>query len=173
MNVGQLSSRVNIMYLGHVTTTTCLYQGLERLKVRLPFLPFLLGALFPDLIDKPLALLTGLPGRGMFHSAVVLSALFLALLMLFPRKRELTNAFFVGTMLHLIQDIPVEFKNILWPFLGPLEYTEGPSILERFWQYYVEIALPVHWAVELISLPWFLTILGKNGKRSLVRASLP
>jgi hypothetical protein len=153
------------MYLGHVIVTTCVHQGLKRVKLTLAYLPFLLGALFPDLIDKTFALVIDIPGRSVCHSVVVLTALSLVATIALPKKRKLTYAFVAGTMLHLIQDIPIEPNSLFWPLCGPLEHKDTASFLARLWLFYVEIHKPIPWAIEMMSLPWFIVILRNYGKK--------
>lgn len=154
------------MYLGHITTTICIYQGLQSVRAKFSYIPFLFGALFPDLIDKSLASMTDLPGRSVFHSAVILTFLFLVAKITLSQKRKLTYAFFAGTLLHIIQDIPIELANVLWPFYGPLGPKGTASLLEKLWRYYVEIRHPISWTIEMIALPWFIIILCKIRKEA-------
>jgi len=155
------------MYLGHVIVTTCVHQGLKSVKLRLAYLPFLLGALFPDLIDKTLALVTDLPGQSVCHSVVVLTTLSLVATIALPKNRKLTYTFTAGTMLHLIQDIPMEPNILFWPLCGPLEHKDTANFFVRLWRFYVEIDKPIPWAIEMMSLPWFIVILRDYGKKLL------
>lgn len=155
------------MYCGHIITTTCLHQGMERFNITLSYPIFLFGALFPDLIDKSLAFAACLPSRSVCHSVVVLTAFFLALICALPKKRTAIYTFFAGTILHLIQDIPIEINTFLWPFHGPFKHAYAPDFLERLWQYYVELNKPIPWTIEMICLPWFMVIL-INHKRKLI-----
>ena len=160
------------MILGHVTTTSCLHQGLKNTGVSLPYLPFLLGALFPDLIDKPLALMTDLPGRFSGHSILILTMVFIVLRIVLHEKRELAYAFFAGTLLHLVQDIPIDINTALWPLWGPVEYTQSAGPFVNVRRFYVEINMPIQWTIEMISFPWCLAILMSFRKRLLMPASL-
>jgi len=160
------------MILGHVTTTTCLHQGFKNTGVSLPYLPFLLGALFPDLIDKPLALMTDLPGRFSGHSILILTMVFIVLRIVLHEKRELAYAFFAGTLLHLVQDIPIDINTALWPLWGPVEYTQSAGPFVNVRRFYVEINMPIQWTIEMISFPWCLAILMSFRKRLLMPASL-
>ena len=160
------------MILGHLTTTTCLHQGLKNMGASLPYLPFLLGALFPDLIDKPLALMTDLPGRFFGHSIPVLTMVFIVLRIVLHEKRELAYAFFAGTLLHLVQDIPIHVNTALWPLWGPVEYTQSVGPLVNVRRFYVDINMPIQWTIEMISFPWCLAILMSRRKRLLMPASL-
>lgn len=164
------------MTFGHIITTTCLHQALDRWNFQFPYVPFLLGTFFPDLIDKPIALLTILPDRAIFHSVFVLGILFLVLVVTLPQNRMLVYTFSAGTLLHLIQDIPVKPEYILWPFGGPLETLEFPLLSEGLWTYYIGISRPVPWTIEMICLPWFIIIFISYVRwqcRSFLTASIP
>jgi hypothetical protein len=160
------------MILGHVTTTTCLHQGLKNIGVNLPYLPFLLGALFPDLIDKPLALMTDLPGRFSGHSIPVLTVVFIVLRIVLHEKRELAYAFFAGTLLHLVQDIPIDVNTALWPLWGPVEYTQSAGLFVNVRRFYMDINMPIQWTIEMISFPWCLAIFMNCRKSLLIPAPL-
>jgi hypothetical protein len=156
----------NVVCIGHVIVTTCVHQGLKGVKPTLAYLPFLVGALFPDLIDKTLAIVTDLPGRSVSHSVVVLTTLSLAATIALPKRRNLTHAFVAGTMLHLIQDIPIQPTTLFWPLCGPLEQKDTVNFLVRLWRFYVEIDKPIPWAIEIMSLPWFMVILRNHWKKA-------
>jgi len=153
------------MIFGHIITTTCLYRSLENLNLRFAYAPFLFGALFPDLIDKTLALLTHIPGRAFGHSIVLLTSLYLVLAGIFSRNKKVIHAFFAGTVLHLLQDIPLGLEYLLWPFMGSLTPGNTFNVPSIMWGYYVEIVHPIAWSIELLCLPWFFIIVFTYLKR--------
>lgn len=77
----------------------------------------LLGAVLPDIVDKPLGALLGLESRLWAHTLLFLAGL--VLLGFLPRLRGLQwIGFGVGT--HLLLDLIWDQPNvILWPFAGP------------------------------------------------------
>lgn len=87
-------------------------------KVNLTNLPrfwLITGSIFPDLIDKPLSLIFGLTGgRGYFHTPFLLIIISL-LLFLFSRKRNIALTFGIGTLFHLLLDIPA--VPWFWPIV--------------------------------------------------------
>jgi hypothetical protein len=75
------------MVLGHLTVTSAGRRVLQRRwpRVFIPLGPLLLGAYLPDLLDKPLNMAFGLPGRAFGHSLVVELAIFTAAGLALPR----------------------------------------------------------------------------------------
>ena len=126
---------------GHLAVAYLVYASLARLRTRppevLPVLALGVGALFPDLVDKPLAWYLGvLPtGRTLAHSLLVLVPLCLTVYVLARAadRSELGVAFAVGAISHSLLDaVPALWgesaaaTHLLWP-LTPVEtYEEGP-----------------------------------------------
>jgi len=143
------------MIIGHLTTTYALAGPLGR---RFPALnnvpPLLLGAYLPDLVDKPLYLLTGIPGRGPGHSAVLLAVAFYMLIRALPSLRHLLIPLAAGAFLHLAQDLasPVVF---LWPFLGSWDNPSTISLFGTLQRYYLLFEHPAQLALEVLSYPFF------------------
>lgn len=86
----------------------------------------ILGSLIPDLLDKPLALISPLhfSGRGHFHSPILW--IFLMILASVCKiKKEFVIGFFFGIFSHLLLDIP----DIpwFWPFKPLIYYGTEPS----------------------------------------------
>jgi membrane-bound metal-dependent hydrolase YbcI (DUF457 family) len=96
----------------------------------LPTLAVAIGTLFPDLIDKPLALVTNsIPGRSLTHSAFT-TAIVLVLVWMWarehPTRRRVAIAGGIGYVSHLGADIVDYFvldhgtlRFLLWPVLSP------------------------------------------------------
>lgn len=109
-----------------------------------------LGAVLPDLIDKPLGhiLLAGTLGYGRiyFHGLTILFLIVIAGLVLYSYRRRIelfalaagmaSHQFFDGMWRH-----PVEW---FWPFLGPLQNHGYPE--DYFWESVLrELAQPSEW----------------------------
>jgi len=143
------------MVIGHLTATYALAGPLGR---RYPALnnipPLLIGAYLPDLIDKPLNLIAGIPGRGPGHSAVLLAIAFYLLIRILPARRSLLIPLAAGAFLHLAQDLvnPVVF---LWPFLGSWEDYGRFVLMENLSEYYLNFRNPGMLALEVVSYPFF------------------
>lgn len=144
------------MILGHLTVTAA---GHHLLKKRLwpsfplPMAPLLVGAYVPDLLDKPLALLTGLAGRGYGHSLLVQAVFFAAAWMAFRRRAPITLAALAfGTLLHLLQDT-VRPVVLLAPLLGPIPFEPMEPLMQKLARFYtsgsllmwIEVAAVVYW----------------------------
>jgi membrane-bound metal-dependent hydrolase YbcI (DUF457 family) len=96
----------------------------------LPTLAVAVGTLFPDLIDKPLALATNsIPGRSLTHSVFV-TAIVLVLVWMWakehPTRRRVAIAGGLGYASHLGADVVDYFvldhgtlRFLLWPVLSP------------------------------------------------------
>lgn len=132
------------MILGHLTGTYLIVKLLKP-KAPIPLLICsLIGAYFPDIIDKSLMLFSVGNGRFVAHSLPFLTALLviisLPFLFIKPLKkyRSLYLWFSLGCYLHLLQDF-VQIKTLLWPFLGPFEPTADippPSLSGITKEYY-------------------------------------
>ena len=111
------------MILGHLTGTYLIVKLLKP-KATVPLLASsLIGAYFPDIIDKSLMLFSIGNGRFVAHSLPFLTVLlgFISLPFLFTKSirkyRHLYLWFSLGCYLHLLLDF-VQIKTLLWPFLG-------------------------------------------------------
>ena len=168
------------MILGHLTGTYLIVK-LIKPKATLPLLTSaLIGAYFPDIIDKTLMLFSIGNGRFVAHSLPFLTgllgiiSLFFIFLERIKKYRELYLWFSLGCYLHLIQDF-VQIKTLLWPFLGPFEkvVTQTPPNLMRITtDYYtfkggelVWIELGVHFLFVLYQV-WFFFFIQKSKKNS-------
>lgn len=92
-----------------------------------------LGAVLPDLIDKPLGsvLFTGYFGTGRIYGHTLLfAAAVLVLVMVVTRRgspaRKRWMALPIGVLLHLLLDMPIDPVTLWWPVLG----LEFPSFAE-------------------------------------------
>lgn len=133
--------------IGHLGIAYLCYSASTRLRFDSPpdavaavILAF--GALFPDLVDKPLAWYLGvLPtGRTLAHSLLFLVPVVVAVYLVarYRGAGEYGVAFGVGAISHsLVDAAPALWDSeamvsfLLWPALSVPEYEEGaPSILE-------------------------------------------
>ena len=106
------------------------------------------GAMLPDIIDKPLATLVlteALDGvtRNLGHTLLFSLSLFVIWAVVSRRRRNFLFPLAVGSGLHLLLDGMFSNPNtLLWPFLG-WEFSEAGRVDELF------SGLPIPW-----SLPW-------------------
>jgi membrane-bound metal-dependent hydrolase YbcI (DUF457 family) len=154
------------MIFGHLTVTAAGYHLVktrlgERLSV--PLAPLLVGAYVPDLLDKPIAFVTGLSGRGYGHSIVVEAAFFaLALGALCwrgkpsPAVRALLIALALGTVLHLVEDW-VTLDVLLAPLLGPIPLAPQVPLLEKIVLYYTS-GSPQMWIEAAATFYWLFVL---------------
>lgn len=121
--------------------------------------PLFAGAVAPDVLDKFMHYtLTSYPGRGVFHSAVILTLLFLLAWLVNRQRLAFFVAFYLGTMLHLAQD-QIEPLVALWPFWGDFYIHEPMPILKKVHIFYVEKQFSWLWTVEIVSLVYCVVYL--------------
>ncbi len=153
--------------LGHLGLTFALVVGARRwVDVRVDYRLLLVAALLPDLIDKPLSVVSGIAGRNIAHTLVLALSLTAVFLLLRSRSRSRERAgvwavaflaLAIGTWTHLFLDRMWALPEILlWPFLGlafPLDPFDPLSFLEGYRDPYVLIG-DVLGAVALGYLAW-------------------
>ena len=147
------------MILGHITNTYMLHKLSGRFRKLMPVLPLFAGVMAPDVLDKCMHYtLPEYPGRGVFHSAVVLTALLMIPWIATGRRFMLLPVVYLGALLHLAQDT-VEPVIALWPFWGDLYVDPPVPILKKIEIFYVEKSFSWLWVVEMVSLAYCLLYL--------------
>ncbi|TFH28722.1 MAG: metal-dependent hydrolase [Promethearchaeota archaeon] len=113
----------------------------------------IIGALLPDIIDKPLSLLfsTIFSGRGIAH-APLLWIFILTVLFFLQLNRSILFSVGFGVGCHILLDIP--YIPIFWPFR---KYELLHSSLEDWWV--VLITNPLIYISEIMSLLGIMVIL--------------
>lgn len=137
-----------------------------------------LGAVLPDLIDKPLGhiILAGTVnyGRIYFHGLTILFLILIAALLLYHYRRRIgLLALAAGMASHQFLDgmwrHPIEW---FWPFLGPLpryDYSGGflwDAILR-------ELTQPSEWLFFILIAGLFAVLYRQELKAALVRITCP
>jgi hypothetical protein len=143
------------LVLGHLTVTAAVHREVRRVWPSLPVAlgALLLGAYLPDILDKPIGMITGLSGRGYGHSLVVQVPVFAAAFLLLPRHRATVRTLALGAVIHLIED-RVELRVLLAPLLGPIPFVPPTSLFGNVLRYYttssvlvwLEAAALAYWA---------------------------
>jgi hypothetical protein len=145
------------MVLGHLTVTAAGHRLLrDRLPVvaRMPLGLLVVGAYLPDLVDKPLNLVSGLSGRGYGHALVAQTAVFGICWLLLPARRRLVLPLAVGAALHLAQDW-VGWAVLFAPLLGPVPEAPPWGFFQSMLRFYggggplvwLEVAALAYWLV--------------------------
>jgi membrane-bound metal-dependent hydrolase YbcI (DUF457 family) len=145
------------MILGHLTVTAAGYRFVRKWIWPQPPISLgalLLGAYLPDLLDKPIALATGLSGRGYGHSIVVQAAVFGLLAVLLRRHRVLVAALALGSAIHLLEDW-VPLTVLLAPLLGPVPEMPMMPLLQKIVVFYTSGTLQM-WIEVLGTAYWIL-----------------
>jgi len=113
-----------MLLLGHLGITVGVAYGLERVWRRSPpwdYRLVLVGALLPDLIDKPLALAGIWGGRAIGHTILAFAVL-TAVTALLVRRRWISPGWWalpLGLVVHLVLDqMWLTPSILLWPAFG-------------------------------------------------------
>ncbi len=169
--------------LGHLGLTLALVLVARRglAEFRVDYRLLLVGALLPDLIDKPLSLVLGVAGRNLAHT--LLFTLVLIFFFLILRSRPIRRsretlwvasllAFAIGSGTHLLLDRMWALPEILlWPFLGlafPLDPFNLFTFLEGYGDPYVLLG-DVLGAVSLLYIAWRHRLYRKDRFRLFLR----
>lgn len=158
------------MLLWHIGGTIAIVRYAfhdDRMDLRL----LIVGAVLPDLVDKPLALFgfdiwhsVRLVGHSLLFGACLMTGVLLLTRRGRPRKRWMPLA--VGVLIHLFLDFMwTDAETLWWPFLGTaftetgatgvVDYTIG--LLRSPWM----------WVGEAVGLVYLLTLSIRGGLRSL------
>ena len=100
----------------------------------------LVGALLPDIIDKPLGILLLDNGRVFSHSLVFLAALSIAGVILYRAKHwSWLLAFAFGTLFHLVLDFMWQTPDVFfWPAYGVgFKTMKESNWFERLWRGFI------------------------------------
>lgn len=107
----------------------------------LPTLAVVAGAIFPDIVDKPLALaITDFPGRSLAHSVFTITIVLGVIWVLArgePDKRPIVIAWTIGYLSHTVVDLFDYFiydhtlRYLFWPVLSQNSHVHTISDLLR------------------------------------------
>ena len=148
------------------------YLLADRLNTRAVVLPCMLGALLPDLVDKPLGILVlgGALGGGriFLHTLLFLVGLLLAGAVVYRRyNRPALLAVGIGVASHQALDVMwTQPRAWLYPFLGraPRLNTEGWFLRELL----LEIRNPLEWVSAAALVVLLLPVLWPAGTDAFV-----
>ena len=141
------------MILGHLTGTYLIVKVMKPKATPLIMASTLIGAYFPDMVDKTLMLLNIGNGRFIAHSLPMLSLFLVFCFWVVNTKLKehlsLFLWFCLGCFLHLLQDW-VQLKTLFWPFLGGLDGPVSRSLIKITVNFYSFKTSPLIWA-ELVT----------------------
>lgn len=124
------------MIFGHLGCSYLVSKKIFQTDNWLVLASCLVGGYFPDLVDKPLALLGVSQGRGYGHSLSVFLGLWLMSRFLVKGYRRYANAFLSCLMLHNLCDF-VKYQVLFWPLFGPIGLPEqGYSMSQVVYRFY-------------------------------------
>ncbi len=149
----------------------------DRLRTHAAIVPCILGALLPDLVDKPLGLLllaeTIGGGRIYLHTLLLLAALLVAGGAVYARyRRPGLLALAVGVGTHQALDLMWEQpQDWLYPFLGPFSQSGVEGWFLR--AFLSELQNPVEWVSGLLLCLVLLPLVVPRAGRWLERRAGP
>jgi len=170
---------------GHIDVTLGVFFGLDtfipQLKMIIDPKYLVIGALLPDLIDKPLGRVifasTIANGRIVGHTLLFSIFIFLMGLYLYEKRRDVrVFSLAIGSFFHLMEDQMWKTpKTLFWPLLGlrfPKDYTDNSGIwylireLENsFTFHFSQSAIPEivgMGVIVILSLNWLIKRLGQT-----------
>ncbi|MFX0021507.1 MAG: metal-dependent hydrolase [Candidatus Hermodarchaeota archaeon] len=109
-------------------------------RLRINKISLIIGALLPDIIDKPLLFLGLGMGRSFSHSLLFLFVSFLIVHFVTKRNKSISLALFTGITAHMILDLPDV------PFFYPFISYEFPIVEEPI----------LYWFIKLFTDPFTL-----------------
>ena len=151
------------MILGHLTGTYIVVKILKPKASSFLMATTIIGAYFPDMVDKTLMLFHFGGGRFIAHSLPLLSLFLLFLFCLFSfnqklkKHRPLLAWFCAGCYLHLLQDM-VQLKILFWPFLGSLDQSPPKSLITIIKNYYSFKSSVLIWPEIVLHILFILTL---------------
>lgn len=137
-----------MLFFGHAGLTTGIFYLLGKVRdiKKIDYRFVLIGALLPDIIDKPLGLIILNYGNGRLIAHTLVFALLLTMIALWKKDTPIDSkgvmhmrlyALSGGTWIHLLLDSMWLFPaTLLWPFLGSFQhgnitiYAIGDSITQ-------------------------------------------
>lgn len=157
-----------MLFFGHAGLTAGVSYLASRLKMRkIDYRFILIGALLPDIIDKPLGLIVLNYGNGRMIAHTLVFALLLTAAAFYKKDMRL-YALSGGTWMHLLLDSMWLFPvTLLWPLLG--NFQRG---IHTIGMIPASINQPLVFASEIIGIAILLCIAVKNKmykKSNLIR----
>jgi hypothetical protein len=118
----------SMLLFGHIGVTLGIFFGLElfihRLRNIIDLKYLAIGALLPDLIDKPIGMIifasTFASGRIIGHTLLFSLSLFLMGLYIYEKRKDIkVLSLASGSFFHLMEDqMWASPKTLFWPLLG-------------------------------------------------------
>ncbi len=169
-----------MLLFGHIGITLGVFLGISyfapRLKAIIDLRYLAIGALLPDLIDKPLGMIifasTISNGRMIAHTLLFSLTLFLIGLCLYDKRKDIRVVTLAsGSFFHLMEDhMWISTQTLLWPLLGwyfPKDTFNGVEFLlmlskESFTPEFSHGFIPTHTFIPEIIGMMVMVILALN-----------
>lgn len=131
------------MYLlGHIGVSLFvgyLFQKFTKQDYSNYFVFLTIGSMLPDIIDKPIGSIFFVTGRWLGHSILVLTTIFILSSFLSKGRQFqeldlifITRSLYVGSLLHLIEDVGISKVVVFWPLFGSFPSGEKGAFLQGF-----------------------------------------
>jgi hypothetical protein len=155
--------------LWHTGTTVAILWFVFRGNTRLDYRLAMLGAILPDLIDKPLGRVIfreRFESGRLFGHALLLNVLFFSVLF-FMRGRGKRKLVLVpiGSLLHLAMDGMWSNPRVFWWPLFGTDFPRQP--MERGWLEYLSAGMALQEAVGIALLAWLLAAHGMLNREGI------
>lgn len=151
------------MIFGHLAVAAIA----KRIFLRESLIFLMVAAYSPDIIDKTLQALFGLPRRGVGHSLLAWMAVTGVAWFLCRRFDNAMRLLYLGSalwLLHLLSDLPEPV--LFWPWVGFVPESPPYSFIEKLYRFYIlrafqfQFYLEVSWLVLATTL-WILYVIRK------------
>lgn len=145
--------------IGHIMQTKSNQPHTKSNQPHTPYLPsLLLGAMLPDIIDKPINVLTKLPGRFIAHIMLIHLIILIITRQTIKnqtRKTKITSLE-LGAIMHILEDYRIHdkdwLKTALFPLYGPIQ------IKPQSYLFLLGYKDPYNWITETIGLTLLIII---------------
>lgn len=144
--------------LFHIAIPLILFEiPLIKKKVKINRFSLIIGALFPDIIDKSFLFLKISSGRGISHTLLFVLIISLTIYLISKRNSAISIPFFVGNFVHLLLDLP--YIPLFYPFISyDFSMLENPI---NEWLYSL-FHNPLVYGTELTGLAILILIIAVN-----------
>jgi membrane-bound metal-dependent hydrolase YbcI (DUF457 family) len=146
------------MILGHLA---CAGIAKKAFFKKENFFILLLFSLLPDLMDKPVSIATGIPGRGVWHSLIIFGVAAAILYFGSPAlgiQRSSLFAYLTMWASHLFGDV-LKLNELFWPILGPWDPKPGFDAFSSIYRFYWLRLYPEQLSLDLICVTTFFGLL--------------
>ena len=125
------------------------------------FFMLLFFSLLPDLMDKPVSIATGIPGRAVWHSLIIFGVAAAFLYFGSPAlglKRSSLFAYLTMWASHIFGDV-LKLNELFWPLLGQWDPKPSFDAFSSIYRFYWLREYPEQLSLDLVCVTTFLGLL--------------